>query len=350
MYHLSKTFYDHYELSDKDSIPKETMPERYGRQYAILIACGAGNEDCIRDVIKIGAKDAKGEQGIPPGLEEEILCNYFRHTEDRDEFINVFNRMNKLYQPSESRYKSRLIGALACTKNSEYLYAYLETSLGMHENNVNYTRSEKRAIFNGVVANPNGMGTIFELIENYPAQELPSSYGWSWLTIFKNIAEYVFTDQDKYRFLEYMNNVNYTGILRQDIDVAKLAADENMNNQGLESYSRQMELINELIEREFLESTTTELTSTDSTTTNSDSTTIESTTTESTTTESTTTKSDSTTTEEVTTKQPTTPEPTTTGSSSSSETPNTTPGSASSLKISIFAFLLAITLALVMQH
>ncbi|XP_070509992.1 putative aminopeptidase-2 [Chironomus tepperi] len=317
LYHMSKTFYNHYELSGKESIPQETMPERYGRQIAILIACRSGNEDCIRDVIKIGSKDARGEQRIPPGLEEEILCNYFRHTEDRDEFINVFNRMNKLYEPSTSRYKSRLIRALACTKNYEYLYAYLETSLGMHENNVNYTRSEKRSIFNEVAANPIGMGAIFELIENYQGQELPSSYGWSWSTIFKNIASSVYTDQQRYIFLEHMGNVNYTGMLRQDIDAGINAADENINNQGKAAFSNQMDLIVELLNREFLEETTTvsTTTTTEPTTTTTEPTT---TTTEPTTTTTepttTTTLPTTTTTEPTTTAEPTTTtaEPTTT--------------------------------------
>lgn len=325
------------------------MPERYGRQYAIIIACGAGNEDCIRDAIKIGSKDVKGEQRIPPGLEADILCNYFKHTEDRDEFITVFNRMNKLYQPSESRYKTRLINALTCTKNSEYLYEFLETSLGMHTNNVNYTRSERRAIFNGVVGNPNGMDVIFKLIENYPGNELPSSYGWTWLSMFRNIASSVFTDQDKNRFLEYMSNVNYTGMSINDIAAAKEAADENLSSQKLPSNAKQFELVQDLLDREFLEITTVteEITSTTESTISTTDSTISVTESTVTTTEPTTSKPDDTTTVPITIK---TEAPTTIGSSSTTDPPTTTPDSASSIKISILAFILIITLGIVMQN
>jgi len=365
------------------------MPERYGRQLANRIACNSGNEDCIRDAIKFGSKDVKDEQRIPPGLEEEILCNYFRHTEDQDEFINVFNRMNRLYQPSESRYKSRLINALTCTKNPEYLYEFLETSLGMHNNNVNYTRSEKRAIFNGVVVNPNGMDAIFELIENYQGNELTSSYGWSWSTIFKNIADSVYTDIDLFRFLEHMSFIDHTrynGMLRQDIGDANKVADQNLNDQKLPSNSRQMDIILELLEREFLEITTiteeptTQPTTSEVTTTSTDIPVTNTTTVEITTT---TTSTDipvaNTTTEEITTTTTLTDTPvtttkteqiTTTTITEESTTPplsSTTPDSttrlststealttisdsASSIKISIIAFLLAITLGIVMQH
>ncbi|XP_070509763.1 aminopeptidase N-like [Chironomus tepperi] len=307
VYHLSKTFYNHYELSDKEAIPKEELPVRYGRQLANAIACRSGNEECIRDAIKFGAMDARGEQRIPPGLEEEILCNYFRHTEDRDEFINVFNRMNKLYEPSTSRYKSRLIAALACTKNSEYLYEFLETSLGMHNNNVNYTLAEKRAIFNGVLKNPNGMFAAFQLIKNYKGQEIPSSYGWSWIEILKNIANFIYTESDQFRFIEHVVSINNTGITKEDIEIAVMATSKHLREQEQPLISKQMSLIVRLLKREF---------------------------------EVTTPAPDTTTTEVA----PTSSDPTL--GSSSTEVPTTTPDSGSSLKISIVAFVVAIWVGL----
>ncbi|KAL7036524.1 hypothetical protein ACKWTF_008832 [Chironomus riparius] len=296
--HLSKTFYNHYELSDKETIPKEEVPFRYERQLANAIACNSGNQDCIRDAIKFGAKDVKGEQRIPPGLEEEILCNYFRHTEDQDEFINIYNRMNKLYQPSESRYKSRLINALTCTKNSDYLYAFLETSLGTNSNNVNYTQSEKRAVFNGALKNLNGMSTAFKLIQKYSRNELPTSYGWSWADILKNIASSVYTESDRFRFLEYIQNLNYTGLVKGDTDEAVKVTSQRLSDQELPLNSKQLSLVVKLLEREF----------------------------------------------DITTPTPptTTTDSTTALSSSSTEIPTTTPDSGSTLKLSIFAVLLAI--------
>ncbi|CAG9805230.1 unnamed protein product [Chironomus riparius] len=296
--HLSKTFYNHYELSDKETIPKEEVPVRYERQLANAIACNSGNQDCIRDAIKFGAKDVKGEQRIPPGLEEEILCNYFRHTEDQDEFINIYNRMNKLYQPSESRYKSRLINALTCTKNSDYLYAFLETSLGTNSNNVNYTQSEKRAVFNGALKNLNGMSTAFKLIQKYSRNELPTSYGWSWADILKNIASSVYTESDRFRFLEYIQNLNYTGLVKGDTDEAVKVTSQRLSDQELPLNSKQLSLVVKLLEREF----------------------------------------------DITTPTPptTTTDSTTALSSSSTEIPTTTPDSGSTLKLSIFAVLLAI--------
>jgi len=303
VHHLAKTFYNHYELSNKESIPKEEVPIRYGRQLANILACNSGNEDCIRDAIKFGSKDVKDEQRIPPGLEEEILCNYFRQTEDRDEFINVFNRMNKLYQPSESRYKSRLVNALACTKNPQYLHEFLETSLGMHNNNVNYTQSEKRAILNGALKNPNGMSTIFSLIEKYPGRELPSSYGWSWVEILKNIAGSVYTESDQFRFYEYILIMEYTGMVRGDVEEAIKAASQHLNDQELPLNSKQMSLIVEFLGREFEVTTPASIT--------------------------------------------TTMPSSSTDSSSPTEAPTTTPGSASSIKISIFAVLLTILVAII---
>lgn len=285
-------------MSDEDTIPKEEVPIRYGRQLANLIACNSGNEDCIRDAIKFGTKDVKGEQRIPPGLEEEILCNYFKHTNDRDGFVNIFNRMNKLYQPSESRLKSRLINALACTMNPNHLYEYLQTSLGVNTNNVNFTQSEKRAVFNGVLKNPDGMSAVFYLIRNYPGNELPQSYGWSHGDILKNIAGYVYTESDQVVFSEYMQKVNYTGMIRGDIDEALLLSRKHLSDQELSQNSEQMNLIVKLLEREFDVTTLAPPT----TTTLLSSTTLASTT----------------------------------------EVPSTTPDSGSALKLSLFAVLLAV--------
>ena len=143
---------------------------------------------------------------------------------------------------------------------------------------------------------------IFLCIQKYSGNELLQSYGWSWVNILKNIAGSVYTESDQFRFSEYIQNLNYTGMIKEDVDEAVKVSKQHLSDQELPLNSKQMRLIVQLLEREF----------------------------------------------DVTTVPPVTTTPqlssTTPGLTTgiSTEVPTTTPDSGSTLKISVFVILLAI--------
>ncbi|KAG5680752.1 hypothetical protein PVAND_010239 [Polypedilum vanderplanki] len=322
---LSEHFYNQYEIVDVNLIDDDAMPIRYARELAINIACRAGNEKCWSDTFNYGTVSTLlGIQKIARGLDYPVLCNYFKQSNDDAALQTVYNEMIKMYQPFEESYKSDLMRALACTKNSDFLYNFLERSLGSQSNNINYTQSERRTIFNAVLGNENGIAAAFKLLENFQNSDIVDIYGWSWQRVLNNIASSVYTSIEQYLFLEKINTLSHPLITQEHKYAAIRVLDENLNNQRLAKNVKQMDYISMLLEREFGIITTIPPTTTSSTTTSS-------TTTSSTTTSSTTTLTESTTT--TTTNLP----PTTTVTT-------TTKGATASLSISIFTFILTLIL------
>lgn len=232
------------------------MPVRYGRELAYFIACNAGNEDCLADTKVLGKLDATGAKAIPRGLEDPILCNYFKQSSIQVEWMSVWNRMNNLQQNVDYTFKTNLINALACTNNKELLYDHLERSL---ESAFNYTQSDRRNVFNAVLKNENGLETVLRLLDNHGQSNLPvERFGWSWQRILMNIADAIYTEEEKTKYLEFLNNFAHEDVTTDLLERTRDASTGNLDAQKLPENIRQMQLIWEIIERLFAEPTTTE--------------------------------------------------------------------------------------------
>lgn len=248
---LSESFYDHYHITFVSQLIEDSMPTRYARELAINIACRAGNEKCWEMARNYGLLDTSEVERIARGLDQPVLCNFFKQSDSESAFKAVYNRMIKMYQPMDESYKSALLNSLACTKDPEFLYEFLVSSLGSATNNVNLTLSERRSIFNAALRNENGMNAAFRLIESFQSSEITSSYGWSWQRVLTNIANSIFSEAEQFMFLEKINALSHPMIVQGDRNAAIQASANNLNDQKLSKNMKQMEKIVMLLEREF---------------------------------------------------------------------------------------------------
>lgn len=228
------------------------MAVRYGRELAYFIACNARNENCLADTRVLGKLDATGVQPIPRGLEDPILCNYFKQESVQAEWLAVLQRMNKLQQNMDYTFKTNLINALACTNNEEYLYELLESSLGSAFNNVNYTQSDRRNVFNAVLKNEKALNAFFRLFDKHAQSNAPvERYGWSWQRILMNIADSIHTEAEKTKYLNFLDNFVHEDVTTDILERVRVASDGNLDAQKLPENIIQVNLVRGILERGF---------------------------------------------------------------------------------------------------
>jgi ERAP1-like C-terminal domain len=253
---MSKNFYTQYKLPIDNKIPYEKMPVRFGRELAYLIACRAGNIDCLRDANVLGGLDVNDTLPIPRGLEDPVFCNYFKLKSVEYEWNNVFQRMNKLQQNVDYTFKTNLINALACTNNSTFLYNLLESSLDSSPDIVNYTQSDRRNVFNAVLRNAKGIETAIKLIDLHgQSNALGDNFGWSWQRILLNIADVVYTEEEQIIFQTFIERFEHPDVTTNVLERAKTASTANSEAQLYPENVRQMALITDILEKTFGETT-----------------------------------------------------------------------------------------------
>lgn len=174
------------------------MPERYGRDYATLLACNSGNLQCLQDAFTLVFMYANYDQKVPNGL-ERIYCAGFRGDGKQDEFSKVWNKMQAT---TDANFKNTLISALGCTDNPVLLNDYLETSLG-DGNSVSYTTVQRRAVFTSTLQSHTGLPTITAFIEKFSSTMI-SRYGWTLQQILTEVAYTIKTEKDQIFFINFM--------------------------------------------------------------------------------------------------------------------------------------------------
>lgn len=195
---LSEKYYSKFKLSG-NSVPVEDLPDRYGRSYAINFACNAGNKDCLTDAHTLVKEFAFNNHKIPNGL-EPLYCHGLRGDGKVPEFVEVFNKMSLM---SDATFKGTLIGALGCTDNPELQWAYLDTTLGSNGNGVNYTQTQRRNVFDGVVTNSlTSLPVVLDFIREKEAEVL-SSQGRTLQQVLSVIAQSIKNTDDQLKFLAF---------------------------------------------------------------------------------------------------------------------------------------------------
>lgn len=204
---MSKKFYSQYKLQGS-TINPEIMPVRYGRELAYFMTCNAGNEDCLADVKTLAKLDVTGVQRIPRGLEDPVLCNYFKQETIEEEWMEVFDRMNKLQQNADYTLKTNFINALACTNDANILYSFLYSTIDPLYSN--YTRDDRRNVFNAVLRNELGVITASNFMEANARYNTPQDFfGWSLQRILTNIGDAVYTAEEREKYVEFLRSFTH---------------------------------------------------------------------------------------------------------------------------------------------
>ncbi|KAL7036535.1 hypothetical protein ACKWTF_008841 [Chironomus riparius] len=233
---LSEKFYAKYKLPADNTIPKDSMPERYGRDLATNLACNSGNEQCLKDMNLLVRQYANDDIRIPNGL-ESMYCHGFRGTGKQDEFVKVWRKMQIT---ADTTFKTTLINGLGCTDDKDALTDYLESTLGSGASQVNYTQTERRAVFTAVLKSYSSLPVVVEFLNKFEL-DIISRYGWTLQTILSNVATTIRTKDDQIIFTDYLLTLQHLSI---DVLASLLKTmSNNMNQQTAFTNARQMEII-----------------------------------------------------------------------------------------------------------
>jgi hypothetical protein len=233
---LSEKFYAKYKLPDDYKIPIDSLPERYGRELAINLACNAGNEQCLKDTYALVHVYADHDWPLAKGL-ETIFCHGLRGNGKQVEFVNLWRKMQ---QTSDTTFKGQLISALGCTDNPVALKDYLESSLGSSSNNVNYTQAERRAVFNAVLRSYSSLPVVIEFLETFEL-DIIASYGWTLQTILNTVANSIRNTDDQLLFTNYVLSLSH--LSATSLSTVLKTISNNLNQQTAFQNARQMEII-----------------------------------------------------------------------------------------------------------
>ena len=149
--------YNSFDIID-NVIPKESLIDRYGREFAMNWACKTGNEKCLNDVqIQLAAVE------VPKGLEYIIYCNGLKGINKQGEWVKVWQKMQSLTSTTE---RMNIIRGLGCSNDEEVIRDYLDTSI-TGNSDVVYLSNERIAVFESVFQSSIGFKTIIPFVSEF---------------------------------------------------------------------------------------------------------------------------------------------------------------------------------------
>lgn len=239
---LSEKYYKKYKLDSSNTIPVDILPERYGRFYAIQLACESLETECLQDTYNLVHLYALHDQKIPVGLESLILCNGFRGPGKENELVAVWRKMSLA---SDTTLKSTLISGMGCSDNEEFLKDYLESSIGSASSQVNYTTAQRREVFNSVLRSHSGLPVVITFLKKHEATII-QYYGWTLYTTLSTVAGTIKNREDQALFSDYLATVSgLTG------DQYRSISQMTYNNLALQTtflYANQMQMIRAVLD------------------------------------------------------------------------------------------------------
>ncbi|KAG5669539.1 hypothetical protein PVAND_017426 [Polypedilum vanderplanki] len=236
---LSKKFYQKYQLSSSATIPKEILPDRFGRELAINLACTSGNEQCLTDTAILVHNFAINGQSIPAGL-ENILCFGLRGSGKSEEFNKI---LEILRVKTDLNVRMKFINALGCTDDSELLMSFLEESIFTGNVDYNYTTAQRRAMFTSSLQSKIALSTIIEFLnENEAAARAFYSYNLNSIMTF--VANSLKTEKEQEEFTNYIETLaDLSTTQKRNLNAI---VSENLNKQIAGKVKRFMEIIKEI--------------------------------------------------------------------------------------------------------
>lgn len=149
--------YNSFEMVD-NVVPKESLIDRYGREFAMKWACKTGNAKCLEDVqIEMAADN------IPKGLESVVYCYGLKSINNQGVWVKVWKKMQSLTYTNE---RMNLIRGLGCSEDEEVIKDYLDTSI-TGNSDVAYSSNERIAVFQSVFQSSIGFKTIMSFVTDF---------------------------------------------------------------------------------------------------------------------------------------------------------------------------------------
>jgi len=135
---------------------------------------------------------------VPNGL-ERIYCAGLRGVGKQDLFTKIWNIMSNT---ADTAFKSTLISALGCSDDPVALKAYLDSSIGSG-NSVNYTTSERLAVFSAVLTSNSGLPVAIEFLKREQSAAI-SNYQTTLMNLLTSMANTIRNEEDQMLFLSFL--------------------------------------------------------------------------------------------------------------------------------------------------
>jgi hypothetical protein len=146
---------------------------------------------------------------------------------------------------SDVAWKTTIINSLGCSDNEAFLKDYLESSLGANGNNVNYTQTQRRAVFSSVLRSHSGLPIIIDFLIKFEANII-SSYGQSINQVLTTVAATIKNREDQILFSDYLATV--TGLTGTQYQTLSRTVANNLAQQKTPTNARQMDLIKGILD------------------------------------------------------------------------------------------------------
>lgn len=159
---LSEKLYESYTIVD-NAIPDEPLVDRFARETAIHWACQAGNQACLNDTYVQVHLVAHHDRTVPKGLEEVIYCNGLRGVGRKDEWVDMWQKMQASVEQEE---RSLIIKALGCSDDEEVMKNFLQASIATNSD-VNFGAGERLEVFEAALSSSVGVKAALEFLKNH---------------------------------------------------------------------------------------------------------------------------------------------------------------------------------------
>lgn len=170
---------------------------------------------------------------VPKGLESVIWCNSFK-TATQSEWTEMWN---KLQTTTDTTFRSQILSALACSRNSASLKDYLESTV---DTGITYTQTERRNIFSSVLNSSAGLQTVINFIRDF-GSAIQTSYNYTLEEMLSVPARTVKTRQQETLFKNFLQTV--TDITEPIAGRVNTIVDNNFLAQQLSFYPQVIAMV-----------------------------------------------------------------------------------------------------------
>lgn len=164
---IMKPIYKH--LGPRDRY-EEGVGDKYNRQFIRLLACTAGEEDCVNDAKEQTQNYFYRNHTIDPDLRAITFCNGLRFV-NKNDFNLAFAQLMK---STDLVLRSDLIYGLSCNQNENNVELLLNSTI--NTNSFKYFETERDDLLTFVISNSaTGVGVAINFIQNQ-FKEIGSHY------------------------------------------------------------------------------------------------------------------------------------------------------------------------------
>lgn len=142
----------------------------------------------------------ESDRQIPKGLENVILCNSLRTAND----LEWIEMRNKMQSTADTTFRSQILSALGCIRNSALLKDHLESTVVGTE--VTYSQAERRNVLSSVLTNNLGLQAVVNFIRDFRS-EILTSYSYTLEELLSVPARTIKTREQQTLFNNFLQTV-----------------------------------------------------------------------------------------------------------------------------------------------